>query len=162
MLVHIPADTVDDDDLEEMMLNAIEAYSAELSGRIRLCLDTPTDDWNEDDYAPDDAAEAPQGEKVYERQDVVDGEDEEEEEEEEEDEDGEDEEDDLDERHLTISADGMRPDETQTVVALIKMVIEETRFGICGEVLEDAYDDESGELLDEEEEDEGEWGTQED
>lgn len=69
------------------------------------------------------------------------------------------EEEELYEQRLVLCADGIRPDEAQTVIALIAQVVEDSRFGIAGTVLDDYYDEESAESSenDEDEDEDEDW-----
>ncbi len=168
MLVEIPEGTVDDDTLEEMLHSAIEDYSLELAKRINLCIDSPDDDYDPCNGMEEEEDEDEDEEDIEDPEDTEDSEDLEEEEEEDEDEydeeeededeyDEEEDEDELYERRLVLCADGIRPDEAQTVVALIRQVVEHSRFGIAGTVLDDCYDEESAESSENDEDEDEDW-----
>ncbi|MDD5469357.1 MAG: hypothetical protein PHO92_00955 [Candidatus Peribacteraceae bacterium] len=162
MLVEIPEGTVDDDTLEEMLRAAIEDYSVELAKRIKLCIDSPDDDCDacngmEEDEDEDEDDEDDEDDEYDEEEEDEEEEYDEEEEDEEEEYDEEEDQDELYERRLVLCADGIRPDEAQTVVALIGQVVENSRFGIAGTVLDDCYDEESAESSENDEDEDEDW-----
>jgi len=154
LLAEIPP-TVDDDDLEEMIVAHIDDFSTEIAERITVYLDDPADDFGEEWETDDDEEDSETEECSPEQRGtasmaVREGESEEDEEDEDEDED-EDEEEELEERILVITIAGIYPDEAETIRSLIRELLTQEEHYICAKILDEEYDDESGELDDEEE-----------
>ncbi len=160
LLAEIPP-TVDDDDLEEMIVAHIDDFSTEIAERITVYLDDPADDFGEEWGTDDDEEDRETEERSPEQRGTAsmavreeesedeEGEGEGEGEDEDEDEDDDDEE--LEERILVITIAGIYPDEAETIRSLIRELLTHEEHYICAKILDEEYDDESSELDDEEE-----------
>jgi len=148
LLAEIPP-TVDDDDLEAMIIAHIDDFSTEIAKRIAVYLDDPIDDFyegwetDEDEDAECEQPYAPDPSYGSE-------EDAEEDEEDENEEDDEDDDEECEERILVITIAGIHPDETETVRSLVRELLTHEEHYICAKILDEEYDDQSSELDDDE------------